>query len=418
MSVWEAAPPAALPAPTPIADRDMLPPFASEQKPIATLTSLAEIEPRSVRYLWDGRVPLGMLSMIQGIEGVGKSHVTIDIASRISRGTPLPFSARPAGARNVILAAEEDADHETIRPRVDAAGGDPARIRLIRDVRGRRLELPRDLADLETVIRNEDAEAMIIDPITGYTGTADSNSNTEVRAAIAGLAGVAERTGAAILMVNHIRKSGGVTALHRGVGSVAFTALSRSVMMILEDPDRPGGGILTWPKLSVGPRPESLRWRIEREHGALAARVVWDELPCDLTADDIIGQQEEARREPGALGQAIEWLREQLADGPVPSRDIEERAKDIHNPKAIERARKAIGVVRRKVGRAWFVSLPGSTSTSLPRGGDVDVVGLVGVAKEEDRQDRQDRQDPHMGEKSIFPETAPPATGTDGEVFA
>ena len=59
-----------------------------------TLTTRAidQFEAREVSWLWWPFIPLGMVTMLFGDGGVGKSTLTIDLAARISRGRRLPSS--------------------------------------------------------------------------------------------------------------------------------------------------------------------------------------------------------------------------------------------------------------------------------------------------------------------------------------
>ncbi len=49
---------------------------------------MSEIQPESVRWLWPGRLPLGRLSLIAGMPGLGKSFATASIAASVSTGSP------------------------------------------------------------------------------------------------------------------------------------------------------------------------------------------------------------------------------------------------------------------------------------------------------------------------------------------
>jgi archaellum biogenesis ATPase FlaH len=44
----------------------------------------------SVEWLWEGRIPLAKLTVIDGDPGTGKSAVTIDLAARVSTGRDMP----------------------------------------------------------------------------------------------------------------------------------------------------------------------------------------------------------------------------------------------------------------------------------------------------------------------------------------
>ena len=57
------------------------------------LQSASRIEPVPTRWLWPGRVPLGHLTLLAGDYDAGKSLVTLDMAARVSTGTPWPDRA-------------------------------------------------------------------------------------------------------------------------------------------------------------------------------------------------------------------------------------------------------------------------------------------------------------------------------------
>src|SRR5579863_10600519 len=43
-----------------------------------------------VQWLWPGRIPRGMVTLVEGAEGAGKSFVALDVAARVSRGLGWP----------------------------------------------------------------------------------------------------------------------------------------------------------------------------------------------------------------------------------------------------------------------------------------------------------------------------------------
>jgi putative DNA primase/helicase len=69
------------------------PPLSSEDTPdqfdeVGTL--LSDVVEESVEWLWEGRIPLGKLTVIDGDPGTGKSTLTIDLAARVSTGRDMP----------------------------------------------------------------------------------------------------------------------------------------------------------------------------------------------------------------------------------------------------------------------------------------------------------------------------------------
>jgi putative DNA primase/helicase len=53
-------------------------------------TLLSDVVEESVEWLWEGRIPLGKLTVIDGDPGTGKSALTIDLAARVSTGREMP----------------------------------------------------------------------------------------------------------------------------------------------------------------------------------------------------------------------------------------------------------------------------------------------------------------------------------------
>jgi RecA-family ATPase len=87
---------------------------------------LSEVRPERVRWLWEGRIALGKLNLVDGDPGTGKSALTTDLAARVSVGKAWPDEAECEAGGVVVLSAD-DGLADTIRSRFDAAGGDPTK---------------------------------------------------------------------------------------------------------------------------------------------------------------------------------------------------------------------------------------------------------------------------------------------------
>jgi hypothetical protein len=87
---------------------------------------LSEVEPEQVEWLWPRRVPKGKITVLDGDPDNGKSVLTTDLAARVTAGLNLP-DGTPTEAAGAVIVSAEDGGADTIRPRFDAAGGDPAR---------------------------------------------------------------------------------------------------------------------------------------------------------------------------------------------------------------------------------------------------------------------------------------------------
>lgn len=182
----------------------------------AVLVRLADVEPEPVRWLWPGRIPIGMLTLIAGDPGVGKSFLTCALAAAVSTGGGWPDEPddrrRPA---SVVIMNAEDTLANTIRPRLDAAGADVRRIHSLTTVRRRDgtlagFRLGADLPRLEEALDTlEDVQLLVVDPVSAYLGGQDEHKNAEVREILTPLQQLAERRGVAVVLITHMNKGSG-----------------------------------------------------------------------------------------------------------------------------------------------------------------------------------------------------------------
>ncbi len=55
---------------------------------------------RPLRWLWQDKIPLGKLTLIEGPPAVGKLFVALDIAARVSTGTPVNGGKKTRGRQS------------------------------------------------------------------------------------------------------------------------------------------------------------------------------------------------------------------------------------------------------------------------------------------------------------------------------
>lgn len=304
------------------------------------------VEPERVRWLWPGYVPFGKVTVLDGDPGLGKSTILIDIAARISRGLPLP-NGKVHPPMGTVLLMGEDGAGDTIVPRLMNAEGNLAKI-AIRDTytndKGNEIPpgFPGDISKLKEDIISTKAGLVVIDPIMSYLDPdINSNNDQQVRRALMPLAMLAEETGAAIVMLRHLNKSSGGSALYRGGGSIGFVGVARSGLIVARDPDEPSRVVLASTKSNLGPPPPSLNFRLAGcDNGA--ARVEW-EGHSTHSAETLVQQGSDEER--GAVGEAIAFLREVLAAGPMLAKEVQKQARDAQiADRTLRRAREALGI--------------------------------------------------------------------------
>ena len=92
---------------------------------------LSDIPTTPLTWLWPARIPQGHLTLLDAAPGCNPSLFALTLAARISRGSPLP-DGTPTPQGNVLLFAPYDCASSTLKPCLQAAGGDPAHVLLFR----------------------------------------------------------------------------------------------------------------------------------------------------------------------------------------------------------------------------------------------------------------------------------------------
>ncbi len=295
--------------------------------PTVTVRSvcLKDVQPRSVRWLWERWIPLGKLTLIEGDPGLGKSTLTIEIAARVSRGEAMPADALGvAGA--ALFVTYEDGVEDTIVPRLRAAGGDPARVHVVQGVRyeaspERLVRIPEDVEALRLKIQETEARVVIIDPLgAALSGEKDSYKDSDARSALAPLAMLAEELGVAVILVRHLNKRGASRAIAAGGGSIGFAGAARSVLAVYPHPENESHRVLAVVKSNLAPHPPAIAFSLE-DDGLGWAYLHWRGQSA-YSAEQLNARRSETEdaSDPGTGPDA--WLREVLAAGPLDRRDV------------------------------------------------------------------------------------------------
>jgi len=279
----------------------------------AEVVPLHLVEPKQIDWLWHERIPLGMLTLIAGDPGVGKSFLSLYIASLVTTARKTPDNTIPAYGSVIILSAEDSLEH-VIRPRLEALGADVTKVKAIRCVRRKDAEgneitdhfnIQTDRLELERILEETpDAKMVIIDPLSAYFGSVDTHKDSNVRSVLAPLVEMAERFNIALICILHLNKGTSQKACYRTMGSLAFPAAARTVWIVSGDPTMPGSNrrLFISAKHNILRQPTTLAFEIENDV------VVFDEQPINITADDVFAKKSE--RQEGELQLAMEFLEE------------------------------------------------------------------------------------------------------------
>jgi hypothetical protein len=180
---------------------------------------------------------------------------------------------------------------------------------------------------------------------------------------------MAEIVGASILIGRHWAKGAGTrVASERGIGSVAWGGVARSVLQVAEHPDDETRRVLAVAKGNLAPKPEHLEFTIASKEVSLPGgelvsmpSIVWGGT-CALHIDDLGRKKLNGERQ--TVAQSCEdWLVKYFEEGhrSVSSNQLEAAAIAAgYSVMAIRRARDKMKsecrLAVRKTGTAWMVN--------------------------------------------------------------
>ena len=316
------------------------------------VVSMATVEPEDVEWLWHPYIARGKITLIEGDPGLGKSWLSLALASNISRGSQLPNDSPRSRCESTLLMTCEDGLGDTIRPRLDALGADVDKVKavnqpLVFDDAG--------LQGIENALRAWQFDLLIVDPLVGYLGgSVDLHKANEVREVMARLANLAQRYRCAVICIRHLTKSTRSKSIYRGMGSIDLTAAARSVLLVGGHPEKGRG--LVHIKSNLAPQGPAIGYTLD------AGQFEWTGI-SDLTPQDILA--DEGKEQP--VDEAEEFLTAALSDGPVPAREIFDLAEAERIAKAtVKRAKKNLGVHSYKdgLGGGWVWELAARQKTA------------------------------------------------------
>lgn len=276
---------------------------------------LSDIAPEPVEWLVPGFLPIGEFSLIDGEPAAGKSTLLGDLGARLTVGAALPgASARPP--MDIVIINPED-QHKIIRRRIEAAGGDPDRVRLV-DQPSRDIHRPVDLSrDIQYVADH------FVDPEVGFIGfdnitlALGRGGRTEIgtRETLHEISHLGQTTSTTTAGIRHLRKGRG-SPMQQGSGFMAITGVARSVSLVGRAPDDPNATVWAPIKTNLDRPPKSLL--LEIIDTDLGPTIQWLGA-TEWCADDLL------RTTTGTapkLALAEEMLRDLLADGPRPRNEL------------------------------------------------------------------------------------------------
>lgn len=313
------------------------------------IISMDTVERRDVTFLWEPYIPEGMVTIVGGKPGLGKSFWSCALTSAITAGKSFPGNPLNFKPGNVLMFNAEDDPGYVLRGRLEDQGADLSRCKVFNLAdHSFKFDDP-GFGKLRTIIERTEPRLIVFDPIVSFTGSKINISRqNEVRGVLQPLVDIARKTGVPVVLVAHVSKgSSSSAAIDSFMGSVDFSAAPRSAMILYPDPQAVPGhqsGILAHAKHNLSKSGPSLKYSI------IDNRFVWQG-ETTMSATDLQGTMSAPNHERSAIDQAVEFLRTELGDGMVDSKQVTARARTLGiTESTLSRARLRIGVGTRRVG--------------------------------------------------------------------
>jgi putative DNA primase/helicase len=335
---------------------------------------------RGITWLWPNRFAIGKLGLIGGLPDKGKGLIGSDLTACVTNKRPLPCNEGTAPQGSVIYFTAEDDIEDTVVPRLMAAGADLDKVHIVEvmgDPNGkeRTFSMITDLPALEAKLEEiGDVVLVIIDPMSAYLGVGKVNASmtSDVRGFLKPLTDLATKTKIFVLGIMHFNKKSDVTnAMLRIADSLAYVAAARHVYVVVDDPETKDQRLFVKAKNNLSTDKKALSYMTgarnvgtdpDTRKDIWAPHVIWGAKHVEITANDAM--QAEAGGGPSryARREAVEFLRERLADGPVKQKDITEDADANGITKAtLKRAKQELQIKSSKekgMDGEWMWELP------------------------------------------------------------
>lgn len=310
------------------------------------LISMDMVQSQQVEWLWYPYIPFGKITIVQGDPGEGKTTFALNLAARISKGERFGQEDTTGVPLSVIYQTAEDGLSDTVKPRLEEAKADCSRILVIDD---REKSLTMDDDRLEKAINATGARLLILDPIQAYLGGGvDMNRANEARDMTKKLSQLAEHTGCAVLLIGHMNKASGVKAAYRGIGSIDFFAVARSVLLVARVAEQENIRVMAQIKNNLAEEGQPIAFERRKDEFRYMGAY-------DITIDELLGGYCKTNK----IQQAKQLIKGLYGKNVlISSADMEQKAEAIGvSKRTLDMAKKELNIKSKRQGSSWYWDL-------------------------------------------------------------
>ncbi|MCR5105775.1 MAG: AAA family ATPase [Eubacterium sp.] len=316
-----------------------------------TIKYYSEVKSTKVHWLWNPYIPYGKITLIQGDPGEGKSSFILKVAAELSVGGFIPDGTISRRPMNIIYQCMEDSAADTIMPRLENYGADLSRMAFI--MKENDMYSDFDTDSLLYAIKESSARLLIIDPIQSFLGSdTDMNNARNVRSYLNKLAIVAEKTKCAVVLIGHLNKNEGGKSIYRGLGSIDFAAISRSVLQIERLGEDSNVRVIRHIKSSLSQEGGAFGFEItENNNINWIGTIDVEEEKGSIIQQSYISYGEKYKS-------AILLLKKLLSESDCSYKKIVKSVKGLISLRTLKTAKKDLGIISIKKADGWYWHLP------------------------------------------------------------